>query len=159
MYESEIDGEIIEITCRQLGASKVEELEGSLYYIEFPVKDCCILSYTFNINNKNDYQLQRIKPYPFAHDSIKKEEDVIAFVKKDLARFRNAAKSTNFKDFINAVNKLIIIGEEMDDMFLNFNVDKKAIDDIAEHLGMIEEHISEIKNNSRGIIAPPFDAK
>lgn len=145
MNPNDIDGEIIEMTSRQLGASKVEELEGSLYYIEFPVTDCCTLSYTFNINDKNEYHLQRIEPYPFAHDPIKGEEDVIAFIKKDLARFRNAAKSNNFEKFVESVNKLITIGEQMDDLFLNFNVDKKAIEDIARHLDKIEAHIAEVK--------------
>jgi hypothetical protein len=148
MYQNDIDGEIIEMTCRQLGASKVEELEGSLYYIEFPVKDCCTLSYTFNTNRKSDYHLQRIQPYPFAHDPIKDEEDVIEFIKKDLARFRNAAKSTNFMTFVDSVNKLITIGERMDDLFLNFNVDKEAVNDIAEHINDIEAHICKVKNGS-----------
>lgn len=154
MYESMIDGEIIEMTSRQLGASKVEELSGSLYYIEFPVTDCCTLSYTFNINNKNQYRLQRIKPYPFAHDPIKREEDVIAFIKKDLARFRNAAKSSNFDHFVKAINKLISIGEQMDDLFLNFNVDKKALSEIALHLDQIEAHIAEVKQCSVELQVP-----
>jgi len=154
MYESMIDGEIIEMTSRQLGASKVEELTGSLYYIEFPVNHCCTLSYTFNVNNKNQYHLQRIEPYPFAHDPIKGEEDVIAFIKKDLARFRNAAKSSNFDNFVNAVNTLISIGEQMDDLFLNFNVDKKALSEIALHLSQIEEHIAKVKQCSVELEVP-----
>lgn len=154
MYESMIDGEIIEMTSRQLGASKVEELSGSLYYIEFPINDCCTLSYTFNVNKKNQYHLQRIEPYPFAHDPIKGEEDVIAFIKKDLARFRNAAKSSNFDNFVNAVNKLISIGEQMDDLFLNFNVDKNALSEIGLHLDKIEAHIAKVKQCSTELEVP-----
>ena len=154
MYEKNVDGEIIEMTCRELGASKVMELEGSLYYVEFAIAGCCVLSYTFNVNGQNDYRLQRLQPYPFVHDLLNKEEDVINLIKKDLARFRNAAKSSNFERFIDVLNALTAIGDDMDDLFLNFNVDRDALTGIAEHIEKIRDHIAEVRLGSKTLIAP-----
>lgn len=157
MYEKNVDGEIIEMTCRELGASKVMELEGSLYYVEFAIAGCCTLSYTFNINGQNDYRLQRLQPYPFAHGLLKKEEDIISLIKRDLARFRNAAKSSNFQKFIETLNGLIAIGDDMDDLFLNFNVDRDALTGIAEHIEKIREHIAGVRQNSKTLVTPSPD--
>ena len=152
MYSNCIDCEIIEMTCRQLGAKEIRRIEGTLYYYEFDITDDCSLSYYFNVNDKNEFNLHRIKPYRFTHTIIQSEEEVINYIKADLARFRNAANSTNFKKFVSTVNRLTAIGAAMDDLFLNFNVDKESLADIDEQLKNITRDIDRIKNDSEEIV-------
>lgn len=146
-----IDCEIIEMTCRQMGAKEIRRVDGALYYYEFEIVEGCDLSYFFDVNDKNEYNLHRIKPYRFSHTTIHSEKEVIAFIKADLARFRNAANSTNFRDFVATVNDVTAVGEGMDDMFLNFNVDRDALKDISDRLKGILAAIEKVKEESKAI--------
>ncbi len=144
MYH-EVDAQIIEMTCRQLGATTIRKVDGSLFFYEFAITDEISLSYFFNVNEKNEYNLHRVKPYRFTHATIHSENEVIEFIKKDLARFRNAANSRNFRKFIDTVNDIYTIGEAMDDLFLNFNVSKDALHEIDKEIMDINEKIDKLR--------------
>ena len=145
MYH-EVDAQIIEMTCRQMGATTVLKVDGSLFFYEFAITDDISLSYYFNVNDKNEYNLHRVKPYRFTHATIHSEKEVIEFIKKDLARFRKAANSRNFRKFVDTVNNIYAIGEAMDDLFLNFNVSKDALDEIDEEIVEINEKIDKLRS-------------
>ena len=59
-----VKGDSIEILLRQLGADKIQKVQGDLYFIKFILEDDLEVMYTYNINAKNQYFLQRIMPYP-----------------------------------------------------------------------------------------------
>lgn len=151
MFINNVNCDIIEMTCRQLGATQVRKINGSLYHFEFDINPNFKLSYSFNVNQKNEYSLRRIQPYSFFRGKITTVREVIDLVKSDLARFRNAANSTNFKDFIETVNEIHAIGEDMDHLFLNFNVDKEALIAIQEELKIIRSHIDKVKTTAEEI--------
>ena len=92
------------------------------------------MAYSFNVNHKNEYSLHRTAPYSFFKGKIATAREVIDLVKSDLARFKNAANSTNFAEFIETINEIHAIGEDMDHMFLHFNVDKEALSAIRDDL-------------------------
>ena len=56
-------GDSIEILLRQIGATSITRVKGYIYFIKFKIDDIEI-TYTYNINHKNQYFLQRIEPYP-----------------------------------------------------------------------------------------------
>ena len=54
-----VSGDSIEILLRQLGASKIQKVQGNLYFIKFILDDGFEVMYTYNINAKKQYFLQR----------------------------------------------------------------------------------------------------
>lgn len=68
-----VNGDSIEIRLRQLGASKIQKVQGCLYFIKFILDDDFEVMYTYNINAKNKYFLQRIEPYQYlmVHSQLK----------------------------------------------------------------------------------------
>lgn len=151
MIINNVNCDIIEMTCRQLGATQIRKINGSLYQFEFDINPDFNLSYSFNVNHKNEYSLRRIQPYSFFKGKITTAREVIDLVKSDLARFRNAANSTNFKEFIETVNEIHAIGEDMDHLFLHFNVDKEALSSIREELKIIRGQINKAKDDAEKI--------
>ena len=155
MYFNNVNCDIIEMACRQLGATRVSKINGSLYHFEFDIGSDCKLSYSFNVNHKNEYSLRRTAPYYFFKGKITTVREVIDLVKSDLARFKNAANSTNFAEFIETINEIHAIGEDMDHMFLHFNVDKEALSAIRDELKIIRGQIDKVKTDAEKIYVHP----
>ena len=155
MYINNVNCDIIEMACRQLGATKVSKINGSLYQFEFDIGTDCKLAYSFNVNHKNEYSLHRTAPYSFFKGKIATAREVIDLVKSDLARFKNAANSTNFAEFIETINEIHAIGEDMDHMFLHFNVDKEALSAIRDELKIIRGQIDKVKTDAEKIHVHP----
>lgn len=146
-----VDCDIIEMACRQLGANVVRKIQGTLYIFEFNINESYKLSYSFNVNHKNEYHLHRIKPYPFLRNSITTAREVTDFIKSDLARFTNAVNSRNFDELIATENELLAAGQEIDTLFLNFNVDGEALSAIKGKLNEIRRQIQRVQTESREI--------
>lgn len=151
MLINHVDCDIIEMACRQLGASVVRKIRGTLYIFEFDINETYKLSYSFNVNHKNEYHLHRIEPYPFLRNSISTAREVTDFIKSDLARFTNAVNSRNFDNLIATENEILTIGQEIDTLFLNFNVDGKALSAIQSDLRDIRRQIREVQTESKEI--------
>ena len=151
MYINNVDCDIIEMACRQLGASAVRKIHGTLYIFEFDIGKGHKLSYSFNVNHKNEYHLQRIRPYPFLRGSITTAREVTNFIKTDLARFQNAVHSSNFAELIATEKELLAVGQDIDSLFLNFNVNRPAIEGIKEELSRIRRLIEKVKESSTEI--------
>ena len=113
------------------------------------------MAYSFNVNHKNEYSLHRTAPYSFFKGKIATAREVIDLVKSDLARFKNAANSTNFAEFIETINEIHAIGEDMDHMFLHFNVDKEALSAIRDELKIIRGQIDKVKTDAEKIYVHP----
>lgn len=151
MYINNVDCDIIEMACRQMGASKVRKIHSTLYIFEFDLGKNYKLSYSFNVNHKNEYHLHRIRPYPFLRGSITTAREVTNFIKEDLTRFRNAVNSTNFSELVATEQELLALGQDIDSLFLNFNVNRQAIDGIKDELSRIRRLIEKVKDSSREI--------
>ena len=83
-----VKGDSIEILLRQLGAAKIQKVHGNLYFIKFILDNDFEVMYTYNINAKNKYFLQRIEPYPIPHGTFSNEVKIVDFIKKDIAKFK-----------------------------------------------------------------------
>lgn len=151
MLINHVNCDIIEMACRQLGASVVRKIQGTLYIFEFDINENYKLSYSFNVNHKNEYHLHRLKPYPFLRTSITTAREVTDFIKSDLARFTNAVNSRNFDELIDTEKEIELIGQEIDTLFLNFNVDGKALSTIKNNLNDIRRQIQEVQTESAKI--------
>lgn len=151
MLINHVNCDIIEMTCRQMGASVVRKIQGTLYIFEFDINENYKLSYSFNVNHKNEYHLHRLEPYPFLRTSITTAREVTDFIKSDLARFTNAVNSRNFDKLIDTEKKIELIGQEIDTLFLNFNVDGKALSEIKNKLNDIRRQIQEVQTESAKI--------
>lgn len=141
-------GDTIESRLRYIGATEIKKIHGILYFIEFKIDDSLKVSYTYNINAKNKYYLQRIKPYPIPEGVFEKEYEVVSFIEKDIKKFINAKKSHNFELFVEVTNELNSICADVEKLFLNYNIDKMDLDILKSELDDILNLFEDSKKRS-----------
>lgn len=137
MNISSVNGDLIGIKLRQLGAKSIREFNSTMHIVEFDLGDGLLVSYVFNITQGDKYFLQRMRPYAMVHGKFATDQEIVSFISRDISKFRNAKKSRNFKTFIQVSEQSIHLAEAMEELFLNYNVD-------GENLNAIEKHVAEI---------------
>ena len=139
-------GDSIEILLRQIGATKITKVKGYLYFIKFKIGDLDI-NYTYNINHKNQYFLQRIEPYPLPKGVFDNEIEIVSFIKKDLVKFKKAKKLENFDEFLKLNNNITNLTNEVEHLFLNCDISNLDIDYLQNYLNVFINKIEEYKKN------------
>lgn len=146
MNVNSAQGDAIETLLRQMGAYDIVKVRGLLYFMKFKLNDKFEISYSYNINAKKQYFLQRIKPYPIPQGVFSDEYEVVSFITKDLKKFNNAMNSSNFNLFLDVTKKVNSVTSKMEDLFLNYNVDKdeflrlnKELDDIVNEINFSKD--------------------
>lgn len=139
-------GDSIEILLRQIGATKITRVRGYLYFIKFKIDDLDI-TYTYNINHKNQYFLQRIEPYPLGKGIFDKEIEIVSFIQKDLSKFKKAKKLDNFNTFLNLNNAITSLTTDVENLFLNYDISDVNISQLEETLNAFSDKIEECKKN------------
>jgi hypothetical protein len=124
----------------QMGA-RVEQINSKMCYIKFVIEGIPV-EYVYNLNKKNKYFLERIKPYPLAIRSYEKVEDVVNVIEVDVRQFYNMVKSKNVQSFLNITKEFIGTIKRFEDLILYYNVP-------AEKIGIIMSKINEINQEIR----------
>ncbi|MGE0003535.1 MAG: hypothetical protein AB7S88_03640, partial [Candidatus Izemoplasmatales bacterium] len=76
----------------QMGAN-VTVVSSQMVYVSFDITPEIKVSYVYNINKKNRYYLERIKPYPIAVKEFETADDICNIIKIDVEQFKNAVCS------------------------------------------------------------------
>ena len=122
MNQNTVTGDYININLRQLGATSIKEFNSIMHIAEFDLGDGLIVSYVFNITRHNKYFLQRMQPYAMVHGKFASDQEIIDFITADLKRFENAKNSHNFNTFLLISHLGHHITENIEQLFLNYNV-------------------------------------
>lgn len=143
MITSSFSGDIINASLRQFGASSIKEIRnGILYIAKFELSDDLRVIYVFNITKKDRYYLQRVEPYPMSHGDFDNAGEVIAFIKRDIEKFRNAQKSHNFPKFLDTSNAMVMFTHAIELLFLERNVPEEDLDSIYQ---LLQDGFAKIK--------------
>jgi len=129
---------------------KVEQINSKMCYVQFKV-GCTEVEYVYNINSKNKYFLERIKPYPLPLRVFDNEDDVIDLIKIDIRQFENACKSKNIESFIKINNELNKTIKKFEDLFLYYNVPKIESIIIMSKIKEIQDEILKTQNSSERV--------
>lgn len=146
MNKDSITGDIIDVYLRQMGATKIQEIQSQMHLVNFDLGDGLTVSYVFNITKNDKYFLQRMRPYAIAHGKFSTANEIIEFIRLDIAKFRNAKRSHNFKKFLAASetgNELVV---ELESLFLNYNVQKDTVD---EFVTVLKELVEKVKKQHK----------
>ncbi|MCH4886162.1 hypothetical protein EZV73_01215 [Acidaminobacter sp. JC074] len=131
---------------RQMGAD-VEVVNSKLCYVKFNINGID-LSYVYNINKKNEYFLERIKPYPLPLKAYKCEEDVVDIIAIDIEQFKNVCSSKNVDDFIDFLKQMKLAVNKFEDLILYYNVSREDISEFQDILSNLNKKIDQSKEES-----------
>lgn len=138
-----------EMRLVQLGA-KVHQITSKLCYVTF-VLNGIEIQYVYNINKKDEYYLERVKPYPLALKTLPSERDLIKTIEIDLAQFKNAVKSHQINDFLTIGNNLNLSIKKFEDLFLYYNISAEACAVIQDKIDALIEHIHQTKDEAERV--------
>lgn len=136
----------IDMLLTQMGA-EVKSFHGLICYVNFMIDDTRIF-YVYNINSKEQYYLQKVLPYPVGVGEFHKPSDIVDYIEKDLACYKNAAKSSMFKDFLQASRALQNTIQKMDETFLSYNVPHDKMGKILNEIAVIADTLADIQKTS-----------
>lgn len=136
----------------EMNATKVTQLDSQMYLVNFAVKKDCRISYVFNITKEGKFFLQRMRPYSRVHGKFSNEYELLSFIKHDIEKFTNAANSTNFVKFLEICHKGVQLTEEIEEAFLNYNVDGEALDEINAQMEEVFDKIYLLSDVSRRVM-------
>ena len=144
--------DILLISLKQLGATKIKQTNSKLYQISFKLSDTLEVTYIYNINTKNQYFLQRVRPYPLPKGLFNEHDEIIDFIRRDISKFKNAAHSSNFNAFIDVTHTISRIFDDMETLFLNYNVPKENIHQLHHALLSMENLLNQVKSKSTHVV-------
>lgn len=148
MNINSIEGDLIEVSLRQLGATKIKMIKSNMYFVNFELGDGMIVSYVFNITSHDKYFLQRMRPYAIVHGKFADEREIVEYITQDLEKFRKAAQSRNFATFVAEAERISKMNEYIEDLFLNYNVDRRALEKLGQDIDDLIAKMDIIKNES-----------
>ncbi len=137
----------IDMMLTQMGA-KVKSIHGLICSVRFNI-DGTELFYVYNVNAKEQYYLQKVLPYPVGAGEFTKPSEIIEYIKKDIACYKTASKSTIFKEFVSANLELHHTIHKLEDTFMSHNVPHDKMDEIVSKIEQISQLISEIEKTSK----------
>ncbi len=149
MNKNTIEGDLIEVSLRQLGATKVKEISSVMYFVEFKLTDTLTISYIYNITHKEKYYLQRVKPYPIPQGKFADEREIVDFITKDIKKFQNATRSSNFPTFLSVTERVCTITDRMEELFLNHNVDGEDLKELDAQLDKLTGTMDAVRRTAK----------
>lgn len=130
-----------------MGIDKLSELDADIVYyhglqcfVKFNIEGYEI-SYGYNINAKNKFYLQRIKPYPMPAGVFDDVNDVINVIKIDIDLFKNAVKSGKLEKFISISTEILNVVRNFEDLFLYYNVSPEIFNELNQIIGILKDKI------------------
>ncbi|SKA79417.1 hypothetical protein SAMN05443428_10358 [Caloramator quimbayensis] len=141
MKDIDVKETMQEMMLRQMGA-EVTCFLGKQCFVKFNINGYEI-TYTYNINLKNKYFLQRIKPYPMSAGVFENLKDVVEMIQIDVEQFTNVIKSGKFDKFLEINTKILEAARNLEDLFLYYKVDEAVFDVLLNQIDIVKKKISE----------------
>ena len=138
--------EVCKEDLKKIGA-KVIDIQGIMFHITFNINEHKI-SYIYHLNPDNTYLLERVSPYFVQIGTYDKEENIVNAIKIDIEQFRNAMKSSNFKNFIKVDTHISQLVRIFEDLYLYYNIDNDQINKLDSSINDLLEMIKEMMKTS-----------
>ncbi len=154
MNQNSVSGDIVDLSLGQLGATQITKLRSNMYIVDFQLENGMLISYVFNITKHDKYFLQRMRPYAMVQGKYADTKEITDFIRKDLGQFRTAEHSSNFEKFVDTSQKSVQLAQALEELFLNYNVDKATLEETNATLTRLLWHLEELKKQ-----LPPVECK
>ncbi|MDO5142717.1 MAG: hypothetical protein Q4D31_06830 [Eubacteriales bacterium] len=149
MITSSFSGDIINVALRQLGATSIKEVRNGIMYIaKFDLADDLCVTYVFNVSKRDKYYLQRVLPYPLSYGDFEGADQVVAFIREDIEKFRHAQQSHNFPKFLQTADAMVRLTHAIELLFLERNIKEEEMDALCQRIETGLDKIREIRSHS-----------
>ncbi|MCI5898011.1 MAG: hypothetical protein SOY83_02955 [Anaerovoracaceae bacterium] len=152
MKERTVTSDVLNMSLRQLKPTEIHEIDSAMHIVKFNLENGITVSYVYNITMENKYYLQRMQPYAIPHGKFSDENEIVEFIRDDIVKFRNAAKSSNFDRFTKVAGSISDLTEQFENMFIDHNIDPADMDLIETKLEALIDEIKTVKDRSETLV-------
>ncbi|WP_314020563.1 hypothetical protein [Mogibacterium diversum] len=139
-----VASDMIDMMMKQLGATSIKNMPAHINVYEFDINGELTIKYMLDLRRDHAMYLRRVTPYPMLLGVFYGETDVVDFIKRDIAKFRNASKTDKFNKFLELADGLTQFNREIEQLFLNRKVPTAAFEEFSEEMERIRATIEQI---------------
>ena len=139
-----VASDMIDMMMKQLGATSIKNMPAHINVYEFDINGELTIKYMLDLRRDHAMYLRRVTPYPMLLGVFYGETDVVDFIKRDIAKFRNASKTDKLNKFLELADGLTQFNREIEQLFLNRKVPTAAFEEFSEEMEHIRATIEQI---------------
>lgn len=150
--------DIVVMMLKQMGAFSIKTTPAKVTIVKFLVEDeenldehperSLKLTYVFEARDGESTYLSRVAPYPMVLGLFFGEQDVIDYIRKDLARFKRACTSSQFGNFLRLAEDMSHFNRELEHLFLERKTSDESIQYLDANVKKLQEALDQIKGDS-----------
>lgn len=150
--------DIVVMMLKQMGAFSIKTTPAKVTIVKFLVEDeenldehperSLKLTYVFEARDGESTYLSRVAPYPMVLGLFFGEQDVIDYIRKDLARFKRACTSSQFGSFLRLAEDMSHFNRELEHLFLERKTSDESIQYLDANVKKLQEALDQIKDDS-----------
>lgn len=150
--------DIVVMMLKQMGAFSIKTTPAKVTIVKFLVEDeenldehperSLKLTYVFEARDGESTYLSRVAPYPMVLGLFFGEQDVIDYIRKDLARFKRACTSSRFGNFLRLAEDMSHFNRELEHLFLERKTSDESIQYLDTNVKKLQEALDQIKEDS-----------
>ena len=144
MVKKIISIETVNMLLRQQGAKTVKVVPAKMTTVEFEINECTKITYMYEMTDKGDVYLQRVKPYPMNMGVLSADDELVNNIAFDIQNFSRACQSDNYLKYLELANQIGDIERELEDMFLMNDIKAEQMDEIHNAMNDLHEEINRI---------------
>ncbi len=148
MKQDNVNGEVIDIMLRQLGAEEIIKFSSTMHIATFDLGDNFEVSYVFNISHGNKYFLQRMKPYSMIHGKFASYREIIDFITNDICKFRKAKEVNGINHFMAVERELEHVKARLEHIYLYHDVSHVQFNEIRSEIDTLLEKLENTDRKS-----------
>lgn len=138
---------MVNIMLRQMGATSIKTSPAHINIAKFDFAEDLRITYMYEVKEEEIW-LQRISPYPMLIGKVYNEQQVVDIISIDLSRFKSAYNSSNFSKFIDVANYITTFDRDIENLFMNYNVERETLDEIEAEMQKLHETIAKAAEKS-----------
>lgn len=150
MVKHYLSADLLGMTLRQLGASKVQINSSKILFVEFAIGQDLNVSYFCNIKDESKIYIQRIEPYPIRNYGFESVDNILKFIENDVKLFENASHSSNFPLFLKLIDTNYLVRKEIERLFLTNNVPQGLLADLLKDASKLMDKLKTAEIDSLG---------
>lgn len=136
----------LDMMLTQMGA-QVKSIHGIICFAKFLINGTEFF-YVYNINAKSQYYLQKVLPYPVGAGEFSRPSEIIAYIKNDIEKFKNASKNSTFEDFLKVNTKIHRIVHKLEDTFMNYKLEPQELEKIYREIEDVDNILDDAQKTS-----------
>lgn len=152
MLQDSITDNMANTVLKQMGATSVVSKPAYINTVKFELSSDVAVVYLYEVKDDNSIYLERLEPYAMFIGEPKDEDELVALIKHDIERFKDALTSANFSKFIDVSGQFSSVNKKFESALLSpKTVVTSDLEKIEADIKGIDKDVETLAANAKNI--------